>query len=386
MSIEAYTQKVSPHETRYHGSYNGTSYISLMNTSIEKDEFWCLQLKNMSVTPNTKYPNNRTIVVLDSTERMIESIYQCESVYNISTINHCFGVHNETFVTALIQYFKDTISKAVSFHVLNEVGFKCFYYVPESQGWKLPFTNYKRNTKVSICGFEYSETQCEYMKKLVFNDKYDLLFIDDKSKPETQNNNFIEIFQKMNSNMTEMIDIMKKTVPKELPPNLFNLRDTQSSPIPTLASSFNGTTTPTFTLTQTPVVTTSPSTTTFGSSFPSPSSTFGTTSPSTPTFGTTSTTSTFGSSFPSPSTTFGTTTPTFGSSFQSPSTFGTSTPTCGTTNKSGMFGNLNQVPASPAPNSNGQKNSFLSSSTNDVNSFSSFGSSGVFGSKFGFGK
>jgi hypothetical protein len=207
--VEKYIQKDSPNETRYFTTINNLSLICLVNQTIESDDFWREQLKYISIPVDTKSPNNRTILFYNNQNNHIDSIYLCECTHNISAINHLFGRHAESFVTTIIDFIKNSIPNTIQYHILNEMDFKCFYYVPELENWRLPNTTLRRNTKTSILGHIYLNNQYEYIKRLVFDEKYDLVHFENKQDI------MIGIFNKMSSTMSEILEYMKSSIKKD---------------------------------------------------------------------------------------------------------------------------------------------------------------------------
>jgi len=197
--IEAYTQTKSPHDTRYIMVHQGTTLICLLNSTLEGDEFWMNQLNSASIIPDKTQPNGRTLLLLNN--NTIDAIYFCKSEFNISILHHLYGSHREAWISTIFEFLVRCAPRSISFELLNEVGLKCFYYVPESEMWKVQNTLFKRHTKTSICGIQYMTVQSEYMRRFVFNQNYELIHEDVQE--------LSIVLQKMNMNIMEMLDTMR---------------------------------------------------------------------------------------------------------------------------------------------------------------------------------
>jgi hypothetical protein len=228
MSIQSNTQQTSLFENRYLATYRGVSFVVLLNQQIEKDEFWSNQLKTISFTPNLSFPLNRTFMILNSTYTNIESLFCSDCLNNVASIYHCFGNNQQHYVESILDFFKDTIPKNIPVPLLNEMSYKCFYYVPENHNWKVPFSSFRRNTKISLFGQEFKDSQSEYVRKFFFQSNYDLLFLEDYQEQT------LNLIQTVSNQLKQILQPQKKETETSLPSSTNFL---SSSP-PTTSSSF----------------------------------------------------------------------------------------------------------------------------------------------------
>jgi hypothetical protein len=295
MSIQSNTQQNSLFDNRYLATYRGVSFVVLINQQIEKDEFWSNQLKSISFVPNVSFPLNRTFMILNSTFTNIESLFCSDCLNNVASIYHCFGNNQQHYAEAILDFFKDTIPKNIPVSLLNEMSYKCFYYVPENHNWKVPFSSFRRNTKISVFGQEFKETQSEYVRKFFFQSNYDLLFLEDYQEQT------LNLIQTVSQQLKQILQPQKK----------------ESDPVVVPSTNFLSSSPPSTSSTP-PVVSTTTSTPAFGSS----GTTLGSNIFGTP-FQTTTPSSSFGSS----------------SIFGSTSTFGSGS-TFGSTPSNNRFSNI----------------------------------------------
>ena len=328
MSIQSNTQQNTLYETRYLATYRNVSFVVLINQQIDRDEFWNSQLKSISYLPNTNHPLNRTFLILNSNITNIDAIYGSDCLNNIASIMHFFGNNQQHYVEAILDFLKDTIPKNVPVALLNEMSYKCFYYVPENHNWKVPFSSFRRNTKINIFGTEFKETQSEYVRKFFFQSNYDLLFLEDHQEQT------LNLIQTVGNQIKQLLTEVSSS-------HASNPVSTPSAPSSTIPSSV------TSSVLSTALSSSPPSTSSFGSSL-SASSLGGTTlgAPSASTSA--STNSTF-SGFGGGNNIFGNNSSSFGgssifgstSSFGSGTSFGssTNTPSFGSTSNN-RFSNI----------------------------------------------
>ncbi len=173
----------NPREHLYYGVYSNVHFVSLLSSQFHQSDIWTEQLKNLGIQPTVQFVDNRNILIIHPETKKIESIYQLESYITLNTIIHQYGEQKDIYISAILQFLFELIPK-INPMIINQIGFKFYYYVALSDWIQVPFSTFVKPTFYTALGTKLSQLANEYVRKVQINSQHEFIWVDEKCSCE----------------------------------------------------------------------------------------------------------------------------------------------------------------------------------------------------------
>lgn len=168
----------NPLNHKYYGVYSNVHLVVLLSSMLSDSGEWAEELKSLQIQPLLNYPNNRTILILNSETKKIDTIYQIENFLTLSTVLFQYGTPKDSHISAIMKFLFETIPKLDS-NIINLLDIRVYYYMTVDRMMKLPYTSFVKNSKVTALGTVLSSICNEYVSRVQVNSEHEWVWMDE---------------------------------------------------------------------------------------------------------------------------------------------------------------------------------------------------------------